>query len=48
MCLLCLSVCLLSMLQFCGDNPETLLQAARYVEPYVDAVDLNLGCPQVL
>jgi len=23
-----------------------LLQAARFVEPYCDAVDINLGCPQ--
>lgn len=33
--------------QFCGDDPNVLLEAARYVEPHVDAVDLNLGCPQV-
>jgi len=33
--------------QFCGNDPDTLLAAARYVEPYVDAIDINLGCPQV-
>ena len=32
--------------QFCGDDPLTLLQAARHIEGQVDAVDLNLGCPQ--
>ena len=32
--------------QFAGDDPQILLQAARYVEHRVNAVDLNLGCPQ--
>ncbi|CAJ1424484.1 unnamed protein product [Effrenium voratum] len=31
--------------QLGGDDPKTLLRAARLLEPHVDAVDLNFGCP---
>lgn len=34
------------VVQFCSNSPEDWLAAAKLVEPYCDAVDLNLGCPQ--
>lgn len=32
--------------QFCANDPDVLLTAARIVAPHVDGIDLNLGCPQ--
>ena len=31
---------------FSANDPQHFANAAKLVEPYCDAVDLNLGCPQ--
>ncbi|EFA81543.1 tRNA-dihydrouridine synthase 1-like protein [Heterostelium album PN500] len=34
------------VVQFCGNEVDYIVQAAKMVESQCDAVDLNLGCPQ--
>ena len=34
------------LVQFCANDPEMLLQAAKIVAPHCDGVDINFGCPQ--
>merc|ERR1719323_2588028 len=31
--------------QLGGDDPRVMLRAAQLLEPYVDGVDINFGCP---
>lgn len=38
----------LCLFQFCANNPEVFLQAALLAQDYCDAIDLNLGCPQMI
>ncbi|KAF2744003.1 FMN-linked oxidoreductase [Sporormia fimetaria CBS 119925] len=34
------------VVQFCSNDADDFVKAAKYVTPFCDAVNLNLGCPQ--
>lgn len=34
------------LIQFCGNDPKIILEAALIAQDYCDGIDINLGCPQ--
>ncbi|KAF8205446.1 FMN-linked oxidoreductase [Mycena galopus ATCC 62051] len=34
------------VVQLCGNDPESVVQAGRKLQTYCEGIDLNLGCPQ--
>lgn len=39
---------ILCVCQFCANDPEVFVRAALLAQDYCDAIDLNLGCPQMI
>ncbi|CRK92302.1 CLUMA_CG005862, isoform A [Clunio marinus] len=36
------------MIQFCGNDPKIMLEAALIAQDHCDGIDINLGCPQAI
>uniref|UniRef100_A0A182SB65 tRNA-dihydrouridine(16/17) synthase [NAD(P)(+)] n=1 Tax=Anopheles maculatus TaxID=74869 RepID=A0A182SB65_9DIPT len=36
------------IIQFCGNDPKVMLEAALLAQDHCDAIDINLGCPQAI
>ncbi|XP_012272901.1 tRNA-dihydrouridine(16/17) synthase [NAD(P)(+)]-like isoform X2 [Orussus abietinus] len=36
------------IVQFCGNDPDTFVEAALLAQSHCDAIDINLGCPQAI
>lgn len=36
------------LLQFCGNDPKVMLEAALLAQDHCDGIDINLGCPQAI
>ncbi|KAJ1608998.1 tRNA dihydrouridine synthase Dus1p [Cryptosporidium canis] len=34
------------IVQFCGNDPETIVRASRFIDDKVKGIDINFGCPQ--
>ncbi|KAF7457367.1 dihydrouridine synthase family protein [Cryptosporidium felis] len=34
------------IVQFCGNDPETLIKASKFIDDKVKGIDINFGCPQ--
>jgi tRNA-dihydrouridine synthase 1 len=36
------------LIQFCGNDPKIILEAALIAQDHCDGIDINLGCPQAI